>query len=113
MIVFVGGPTKYKPLRDKVAEQLALRASTDINPMIAVAEGASIFAESIDWSSSHHTRKAANAEASAGADISFRYDARTPDQKARVAFLTDHGENYDVEIISDIRPGGAQERNDP
>lgn len=100
MIVFVGGPTNYKPLRDKVAEQLALRASTDVNPMIAVAEGASIFAESIDWSSSHHTRKAANAETSAGTDISFRYDARTPDQKARVAFLTGHDGNYDVEIIS-------------
>lgn len=100
MIVFVGGPTNYKPLRDKVAGQLALRANTDVNPMIAVAEGASIFAESIDWSSSHHTRKAANAQTSASADISFRYDARTPDQKARVAFLTDHVENYDVEIIS-------------
>ena len=81
MIVFVGGPTNYKPLRDKVAGQLALRANTDVNPMIAVAEGASIFAESIDWSSSHHTRKAANAQTSASADISFRYDARTLTRK--------------------------------
>lgn len=100
MIVFVGGPTNYKPLRDKVSGQLALRANTGINPMLAVAEGACIFAESIDWLNSHHTRKAVNAETSACADVSFRYDARTPDQKARVAFLTDHVGNYDVEIIS-------------
>lgn len=98
MIVFVGGPTNYNPLRAKVAEQLALRANTDLNPMTAVAEGASIFAESIDWSSSYHTRKAANAEISSGTDISFRYNARTPDKKARIAFLTNHTESYDVEI---------------
>lgn len=35
-IVFVGGPTHYKPLRDKVAFQLGIAASTDVNPMTAV-----------------------------------------------------------------------------
>ena len=47
-IVFVGGPTNYKPLRDKVSYELSLPASIDVNPMTAVAEGASIFAESIE-----------------------------------------------------------------
>ena len=50
-IVWVGGPTHYKPLRDKVAFELGIKGDTlDVNPMTAVAEGASIFAESIDWS---------------------------------------------------------------
>ena len=56
-IVFVGGPTNYKPLRDRVCEELALPADIDVNPMTAVAEGASIFAESIDWSTANHSRK--------------------------------------------------------
>ena len=46
-VVFVGGPTQYKPLRDKVAFELGIAASTDVNPMTAVAEGAAIFAECV------------------------------------------------------------------
>ena len=56
-IVFVGGPTQYKPLRDKVAFELGIAASTDVNPMTAVAEGAAVFAESIEWSSHSRGRK--------------------------------------------------------
>jgi len=37
-VVFVGGPTQYKPLRDKVAFELGIAASTDVNPMTAVSE---------------------------------------------------------------------------
>ena len=59
-IVFVGGPTNYKPLRDQVCHELSLPGSMDVNPMTAVAEGASIFAESIDWSTVTHNRKASN-----------------------------------------------------
>src|SRR5690606_37826836 len=32
-VVFVGGPTHYKPLRDKVAFELGIAPSTDVNPM--------------------------------------------------------------------------------
>ena len=50
-IVWIGDPTHYKPLRDKVAFELGIKGDTlAVNPMTAVAEGASIFAESIDWS---------------------------------------------------------------
>src|SRR5205807_389414 len=49
-IVFVGGPTQYGTLREKVSFELGIASSTEVNPMTAVAEGASIFAESIDWS---------------------------------------------------------------
>ena len=100
MVVFVGGPTNYKPLRDKVCGELALRANMDVNPMTAVAEGASIFAESIDWTNTKHKRKAANMEISSDADLSLRYDARTPDKKARVAFLGNNVDGLEAEIIS-------------
>lgn len=86
-IVFVGGPTHYKPLRDKVAFELGLPGNTDVNPMTAVAEGASIFAESIDWSSQNRSRKNTRGQISSGGGLalSFNYIARTPDVKAKVA----------------------------
>ncbi len=85
-VVFVGGPTQYKPLRDKVAFELGIAPSTDVNPMTAVAEGAAVFAESIDWASQSRGRKSARGALSAGGtlDISFNYIARTPDSKAKI-----------------------------
>ena len=85
-IVFVGGPTQYKPLRDKIAFELGIAASTDVNPMTAVAEGAAVFAESIDWSSQNRGRKSGRGALAAGGglDLSFNYQARTPDSKAKV-----------------------------
>ena len=86
-IVFVGGPTNYKPLRDKVAFELGIQGNTDVNPMTAVAEGASLFAESIDWSSQNRSRKNTRGQISSGGGLplSFNYIARTPDVKAKIA----------------------------
>ena len=86
-IVFVGGPTNYKPLRDKVAFELGVPANTDVNPMTAVAAGASLFAESIDWGSQTRTRKNSRGQISAGGGLSltFNYIARTPNSKAKIA----------------------------
>lgn len=85
-IVFIGGPTQYKPLRDRVAFELGIAQSSDMNPMTAVAEGAAVFAESIDWSSQSRGRKNARGALSTGGslDLSFNYIARTPDPKAKV-----------------------------
>lgn len=86
-IVFVGGPTNYKPLRDKVAFELGIPGNTDVDPMTAVAEGASLFAESIDWSSQNRSRKNTRGQISSGGGLalSFNYIARTPDVKAKIA----------------------------
>lgn len=85
-VVFVGGPTQYKPLRDKVAIELGVAPSTDVNPMTAVAEGAAVFAESIDWASQSRGRKSARGAISAGGalDLSFNYIARTPEPRAKI-----------------------------
>lgn len=85
-VVFVGGPTHYKPLRDKVAFELGIAPSTDVNPMTAVAEGAAVFAESIDWESQSRGRKSGRGAISAGGrlDLTFNYIARTPDSKAKI-----------------------------
>ena len=86
-LVFVGGPTHYKPLRDRVSFEVGVAASTDVNPMTAVAEGAAVFAESIDWSSQRRARKSTRGSVSSGGalGISFNFVARTPDAKAKLA----------------------------
>ena len=85
-VVFVGGPTHYKPLRDKVAFELGIAASTDVNPMTAVAEGAAVFAESIDWASQSRGRKSTRGaiSASRALQIGFNFLARVPDQRTKV-----------------------------
>lgn len=90
-IVFVGGPTNYKPLRDKVAFELGIPGCTDVNPMTAVAEGASIFAESIDWNSLNRSRKTNRGQLSSGGvlRLMFNYIARTPGVKAKIAVQYD------------------------
>lgn len=100
-IVFVGGPTNYKPLRDRVAYELSLPANIDVNPMTAVAEGASIYAESIDWSSASHSRKAANQIVKTDISLSFRYTARTPTDSAKVMCVLDNELNgYTIQFTS-------------
>lgn len=85
-VVFVGGPTHYKPLRDKVAFELGIAASTDVNPMTAVSEGAAVFAESIDWSSQRRERKSSRGSLSASGplEVSFNFLARVPDHRTKV-----------------------------
>lgn len=85
-IVFIGGPTQYKPLRDRVAFELGIAPSSDMNSMTTVAEGAAVFAESIDWSSQSRGRKNARGALSTGGslDLSFNYISRTPDSKAKI-----------------------------
>ena len=85
-MIFVGGPTQYKPLRDKISSELGIAASSEINPMTAVAEGAAIFAESIDWSTTNRERKKSRGTITIGGpvSVSFVYTSRTPDLKAKI-----------------------------
>ena len=85
-VVFVGGPTNYKPLRDKVSFELGIPASAEVNPMTAVAEGAALFAESIEWGSENRSRKSNRGKlASSGPlDLTFNYIARTPGTQAKI-----------------------------
>ncbi len=85
-IVFVGGPTQYKTVRDRVAYELGIAGAMDVNPMTAVAEGAAVFAESVDWSSERRGRKASRGSVTTGGTLplSFSYIARTPDARSRL-----------------------------
>jgi len=85
-IVFVGGPTQYKPMRDLVSKELAIAGSTDVDPMTAVAEGAALFAEAIDWASESRGRKSAIGSLSGKSTlgVSLQFVSRTPDRKTKV-----------------------------
>lgn len=85
-VVFVGGPTNYAPLQEKVCLALGVAGNTNVNPMTAVAEGASIFAESIDWSTQSRTRKKQLGELSSDSSLNlkFNYVARTPGNKTKI-----------------------------
>ena len=85
-IVFVGGPTQYKPMRDLVSKELAIAGSTDVDPMTAVAEGAALFAEAIDWASESRGRKSARGSLSGKSTlgVSLQFVSRTPDSKTKV-----------------------------
>ena len=96
-IVFVGGPTHYKPLRDQVCSELGIKGSTEVNPMTVVAEGAALFAESIDWSSKNRHQKKSRGEITArGAlDLKFSYVARTPSKEAKIS----------IRVQGEVMPG--------
>ncbi|MDR2780360.1 MAG: Hsp70 family protein, partial [Synergistaceae bacterium] len=85
-IVFIGGSTNYAPLRERVASELDIRGSIEVNPMTAVAEGASLFAESIDWGLRTRPRKSARGIIASGGkfDAAFSYNARTSASRAKI-----------------------------
>lgn len=105
-IVFIGGPTHHKYLRDKVSKALGIAVDESEerpDPMTAVSEGAAIYAETIDWSSVSHTRKASIGEAVTSDDLglSFKYDARVTDGRARIGVrLKKKIEDYKFQIKS-------------
>lgn len=87
-IVFVGGPSNYKPLRDRVSEQLGIPTSFDVNPMTVVSEGAAIYAESIDFTNEKGGQKTSKGILKSGDfGLEFRYNARTSADKAKVAVV--------------------------
>lgn len=87
-VVFVGGPTQYKPLRDRVSQQLGIAPSTDVNPMTAVSEGAAIYAESVDFEIAKGGQKADKGIIKVQSfGLEFRYNARTSSDKAKIAVV--------------------------
>ncbi len=103
-IVWVGGPTHYKPLRDKVSFELGIKGDTlAVNPMTAVAEGASIFAESIDWRSKGGETKDTRGETLSSIDLglTFVYTARTSEDKSKIAVRMTRGSDSGAEFQID------------
>ncbi len=100
-IVFIGGPTNYKPLRDMVCEELGIKESEGLNPMTCVAEGASVFAESIDWESDEKGSKGSKTITQTSIGLKFKYESRTSQSKARVMCIVENEiKGSEIEIVS-------------
>ena len=99
-IIFVGGPTMYQPLRDQICGNLHIPAGTEINPMTAVAEGAAIYAESIDWSSSLHQRKSSYQKQELSDTVRLHYEARTANEEGQIAFLCNNQNEYTAKVTA-------------
>lgn len=98
-IVFVGGPSNYKPLRDRVSEQLGIPTNFDVNPMTVVSDGAAIYAESIDFTNEkggQKTNKAVMKSKDFG--LEFRYNSRTSADKAKVAVIYKNASELEFEF---------------
>ena len=102
-IIFVGGPTNYKPLCEKIVMEVGIPGNFDVNPMTAVSEGAAIFAESVNWDSEFHGRKSSRNQITSdeALGLSFRYESRTTKKQSRViVVLKNKVEGYTFEINS-------------
>ncbi len=104
-IVFIGGPTQFKPLRDYVCAEVGVPADVKIDPMTAVAEGAAVFAESIDWSTSKRLRKSPRGTMSVASAVrlSFEFASRTPESQTRIVVkCPEHrpsGEHFQIDNL--------------
>ena len=113
-IVWVGGPTHYKPLRDQVAFELGIKGDIlAVDPMTAVAEGASIFAESIPSDSKNNQKRQPSDTAISSPDVltvTFNFRNRTPDDTSRIAVQVDKqvpsGYEFQIRSLDDAWTSG-------
>ena len=104
-IVFVGGPTQYKPLRDYVSQQLGIAPSIDVNPMTVVSEGAAIYAESVNFETATGGQKSAKGILkSSNYGLEFRYTARISSDKAKIAVVFQNTKSLDF-IFNSVDTG--------
>ena len=102
-LILIGGPSKTPGLRELIPHELGLPADIDTDPMTAVALGAAIFCEGIDWR--NETRKPIIVRQPSGGEFNVRYDYqnRTPQDRARVRVCPQEdisGINYEIQIDS-------------
>ena len=103
-LVFIGGPTHYEPLRRKVSDALKIPGTTETDPMTAVAVGAAIFAESVDWSTGSRDQAKRKRERAQVGDIRYdlHYDKRVTTEEAKVRISPISGcDGATVEVISE------------
>lgn len=111
-LVFIGGPSKIPALRERVAHELGLSADMDIDPMTAVALGAAIFCEGLDWSDKKVARKTTRGRATTKGAVQLQYDytERAAEDRARIRIKPTKGAADGVEIQIDSSAGWTSGR---
>ena len=98
-IVFIGGPTQYPPLQEIVMDRLGIKEKGSANPMTAVAEGAAIYGESVNWSSELHGRVETIVKTQEDV-FDIRYEQRVSEEKARIGIRRLDGEDFYCELTA-------------
>lgn len=111
-IVFIGGPTLYSPLRQRVSEALGISIFPEfIDPMTAVAKGAAIFAESLQAGVS---KPQTEVEASTrDFPVELVYESRVPGKSAELTLTLSSLDvtSVQVEVKSPAFSSGLFELN--
>jgi len=100
-IIFVGTPSKYRPLREKISKDLCIPAVTDVYPETIMAEGAAICAYSYDFISGD--KKSIRGSVKTQIPISLSYDflKHTPDTKTKLKVIYPENLQSNLEIQVD------------
>ena len=112
-LVFIGGPSKTPTLRERVSHELGLSADLNIDPMTAVALGAAIFCEGLDWRTQKMTRKTTKERSITTGEIKLQYDytSRAAEDRARIRIKPQEiSTSIDVEIQIDSSQGWTSGR---
>ena len=106
-LVFIGGPSKTPALRDRVSHELGLPTDLSIDPMTAVALGAAIFCEGLDWADQKIARKTTRERAVTDGKVKLQYDytSRVAEDRARIRIEpqgNSAGDGVEIQIDSDM-----------
>ncbi len=111
-LVFIGGPTLYAPLRERVSEALEIEVFPEfIDPMTAVAKGAAVFAENLK---SGELKPRTSVEASTQEfPIDLSYESRVSGNTAIVTLTLNslEIESIDFEVNSPAYSSGQMTLN--
>ncbi len=110
-VVLIGGPSRMPVVRERVPGELGVSVDLEIDPMTAVARGAAIYAESREWDASESSLGAESSEPSgvkkarikqgSGDHISYDFEARTTNERARIRVIGDEAsEGWTVTALS-------------
>ena len=105
-LVFIGGPTHYAPLRRKIHDALGIPAGIPaslLNPMTAVALGAAMFAERVDWTTGERMQERPARERGEVGDVRYdlNYDRSVTADEAKLRVTPISGcDGATLEIVS-------------
>lgn len=103
-LIFIGGPTHYEPLRRKVCDALGIQGSTETDPMTAVAVGAAIFAENVNWETGSRSQTKRQREHGKAGEVRYdlNYDKRVTTEEIKVRVLpTAKCKGATLELVSE------------
>ncbi len=89
-VVLIGGPSKMPLIRDTVPRELGIDVQHGLDPMTAVATGASIFAATREWSDAGARGKTVrrSEKTSGEIEVSYDYAATAADETTRLTIKT-------------------------